>query len=77
MLEEGGHWNFVRALWTEFMQPNLYRKAGVAWHRCRPQDLSQWQTLGRAAICTALLGQTLCLESPRRVPFVHPGCIGP
>ncbi|GFS79556.1 hypothetical protein NPIL_703521 [Nephila pilipes] len=50
MLAEGGHGNFVRALWTECMKPDLYRKAAVAWHRCGPQDLSQWQTLGRTAI---------------------------
>ncbi|GFS76676.1 hypothetical protein NPIL_340661 [Nephila pilipes] len=50
MLAEGGHGNFVRALWTECMKPDLYRKAARAWHRCGPQDVSQWQTLGRTAM---------------------------
>ncbi|GFU13303.1 transposon Tf2-9 polyprotein [Nephila pilipes] len=42
-MAEGDHGAFVRALWTELLKPDLYRKAAVVWHRCGPQDLKGFQ----------------------------------
>ncbi|GFQ87136.1 hypothetical protein TNCT_26171 [Trichonephila clavata] len=62
-------------IWTEFVKPDLDRKATVPWYYCGSQDLDQWVTLGHTAL--QLLYNAPFPDLVFQVPNKIPICLEP